>query len=440
MGLVLSDFSVYTSGILACAIIITVFLLVRIRCTVSAKRAGPKGNPLDEKLFRSSDSVSGDETALDPNSGETSNTLEQLRETATAQEVRRSFYSMAISGLSLDIVEKTTIASYSFTHFSQTDNSVCFRVRTKSSELFVKVIRPLNSDPIRSAYRYLEEVRRNYGMQLGTRLCFSSLRKNALPIHDIESGMLVGAADIVVMPFVVYPSLFEFIRDACVSNETRKTIRIFASHFRKFVEFLHKVGAAHGDLNAENICVDCEMKPFLIDFDSFSVSPDFRPALRMVGTGGFQPPAKFRNRAIFENFPHKVDYFPEWVIYLSLVVYVDCPEIEGPKTSDSLLLSVEELFLGIEAPSMRRLVENDNPIISRLAKEIVSACGENPEVARWRSLEEIFTDSIYRDWEEDKPRYPTLNLEESVRRFGVGNETPLNETPLNENPSNHKHE
>jgi len=176
----------------------------------------------------------------------------------------------------------------------------------------------------------------------------------------VENGVLVDGIliDTHRMPWVDGSPLKEFIND---NIDNPSELVNLASKFQLMVAEFHNYNIAHGDLQHGNIIVRNDGEIAIIDYDSFFVDgleglPDL-----IKGQGGYQHPSRYYNLTINE----KLDYFSELVIYTSLIVYSEHPELWNYDT-DWLLFSKEDL----EKPELCKLFVNlkksDNPKIAIL--------------------------------------------------------------------------
>jgi serine/threonine protein kinase len=174
----------------------------------------------------------------------------------------------------------------------------------------------------------------------------------------VLKGMLVdgNAMDTHRMEWVNGKPLKEYIYDHL--HESKKLLDL-AARFQAMVFDFHKFNIAHGDLQHGNIIVQPDGSLVVIDFDSMFVeSLDGMPDL-IKGQGGYQHPGRYYNQEIH----HKIDYFSELVIYISLIVYADHPNLYNPET-DWLLFSKEDLESPDTSEIFKLLKTSANPKIS----------------------------------------------------------------------------
>ncbi|WP_146186688.1 AarF/UbiB family protein [Pedobacter sp. HMWF019] len=190
------------------------------------------------------------------------------------------------------------------------------------------------------------------------------LEKCALPYFTefeyVENGVLVDGVlmDTHRMPWVDGAPLKDYI-NSNITNPVK--LANLASKFQLMVAEFHKHNIAHGDLQHGNIIVQDDGEISVIDYDSFFVEglqglPDL-----IKGQGGYQHPSRYYNLTINE----KLDYFSELVIYTSLIVYSEHPELWSYDT-DWLLFSKEDLETPELCTLFMSLKKSDNPKIAIL--------------------------------------------------------------------------
>ena len=136
-----------------------------------------------------------------------------------------------------------------------------------------------------------------------------------------------------------------------------------AAKFLVMTREFHAEGIAHGDLQHGNILVKPDETLAVIDYDSMFVQglndlPDI-----IKGLGGYQHPSRLNNEFIHTQ----LDNFSEIVIYLSLIVYADRPELWN-KNTDWLLFSKEDLENPDECELLKQLINSSNKLIAYLSK------------------------------------------------------------------------
>lgn len=139
-----------------------------------------------------------------------------------------------------------------------------------------------------------------------------------------------------------------------------------ASKFKNMVTRFHEAEIAHGDLQHGNIIVKENGDLAVIDYDSMSV-PNIEGMPDIIkGLGGYQHPRRLDNPKISA----KLDYFSELIIYLSLVVYAERPDLwkEAP---DWLLFSKEDLADPANCLLISELLESEHQLISFLTGKLV---------------------------------------------------------------------
>ena len=138
----------------------------------------------------------------------------------------------------------------------------------------------------------------------------------------IEDGIIANGSrwPIVKMDWVKGQNLKDFVKQ----NINKSTdIDALAEKFRLLVEYMHAQGIAHGDLQHGNIIVKPDGNLVLIDYDSLFVPGLEQFEDKVKGYPAYQHPK--RNANLFINA--KNDYFSELVIFLSLKILSQKPEL-----------------------------------------------------------------------------------------------------------------
>lgn len=109
----------------------------------------------------------------------------------------------------------------------------------------------------------------------------------------------------------------------CCHAKEKDALDRLAANFMRMCTELHHREIAHGDLQHGNILVNNSGDISLIDYDSV-----YLPALKgerdiITGLAAYQHPARVRKENKFAS--HKLDYFSELIIYLSIVAISEQP-------------------------------------------------------------------------------------------------------------------
>ena len=139
-------------------------------------------------------------------------------------------------------------------------------------------------------------------------------------------------------------------------------INMLAKRFRIMMKALHIYEIAHGDLQHGNIFIRSDGSLKLIDYDSMFVNtllgmPDF-----INGQAGYQHPKRIENEFVGDY----LDNFSEILIYFSLLVYSEKPELWNPDT-DWLLFSKEDLEFPESCTLLEQFKSSDNSLIRYIA-------------------------------------------------------------------------
>lgn len=187
----------------------------------------------------------------------------------------------------------------------------------------------------------------------------------------VDNALLIAGAlhPVVVMDWVEGQTLKNYVNG---QKPSKAVFLDLAGKFLDMVKYLHSQNIAHGDLQHGNIMVRPDGSLVLIDYDSMYVDSLNRFTDVVKGLPGYQHPARDKNRLLNP----KVDYFSELVIYLSLHIFAESPELwdEYVDTED-LLFSMTD-FADLKHSKLYAAYYNSaSPIVSQLMKELENALG-----------------------------------------------------------------
>lgn len=151
-----------------------------------------------------------------------------------------------------------------------------------------------------------------------------------------DKAILVGGQfyPIVVMDWCEGQDLKDYISE---NINDRETIREIANQFLEMVKYFHDNNISHGDLQHGNIRIRKDGSMCVLDYDSMYV-PSLNGKIEYIkGLPSFQHPTARENNKFLSP---KVDYFSEVVIYLSLMLLIEDPDLwtDEIKKSDDILL------------------------------------------------------------------------------------------------------
>jgi tRNA A-37 threonylcarbamoyl transferase component Bud32 len=125
----------------------------------------------------------------------------------------------------------------------------------------------------------------------------------------------------VVMKWLEGKTLDEKLKEL-ISKNKLNNIRDIADNFRAACFQLLKSGIAHGDLKASNIIIDSKLKLHFIDYDGMFIPALKNEAAIENGTPAYQHPMRS-----MDEFNEKIDHFPMLMIYYSLLIASEKPDI-----------------------------------------------------------------------------------------------------------------
>ena len=204
----------------------------------------------------------------------------------------------------------------------------------------------------------------------------------------IENAILINGTlqPIVVMDWVDGKPLKEYVNDNCNSS----AIAALAEKFKLMVADLHKLNIAHGDLQHGNILVKSNGSLVLVDYDSMYIDPLQGMADVIKGLPGYQHPARGKNQSIA---PY-LDYFSELIIYLSLLIFSENPNLWGNYYNEEDLLFSKEDFANIKQSAIHKQFRNSsNKTISNLLIRLEEELSKS-DIQQLLPLEELIIDKL----------------------------------------------
>jgi len=179
------------------------------------------------------------------------------------------------------------------------------------------------------------------------------------------------------------------------------------------LQLFESVLFAHGDLQHGNILINKSGELVVIDYDSMYVAELKGLPDNVKGLPGYQHPARQKNKAISP----KLDYFSESVIYTSLVVYSEMPQLWNKyKDTEDLLFSKEDFLNPNQSEIIKTLSKSNNKLIADLTTKMKESLQEN-SIDNLCCLEEILIDkkkvamqNIFDKFEKqpNPPNYETI--------------------------------
>lgn len=156
----------------------------------------------------------------------------------------------------------------------------------------------------------------------------------------------------------------------CKECHNSKAMVKLASDFKTMCEKLHENHIAHGDLQHGNILIDDKGELFLIDYDSMFI-PDFDEEKDIIsGLADYQHPCRKKNKLA----NHKLDYFSELVIYISILAIKERPSLVSDyqiENAENLLFSKED-YKDIMKSKIYSDLKSLSPEIQRLLDVLIS--------------------------------------------------------------------
>jgi len=239
------------------------------------------------------------------------------------------------------------------------------------------------------------------------------LKKKKLPyfvnFHYVEDKLIWQGVKypFVYMDWITGLSIRDYI-NKYISNP--HAIKRLATEFLKMVKILHQNSIAHGDLQDENILVidngvDIELK--LIDYDSLYVPKLDGFNIDVVGVEAYQHP----NKNDIKKINHKIDYFSELVIYLSLLAYFEDTSLWDNTKEKQLLFNRKDFIDPENSKIFQQLKDKKySSTIHKLRAKLIEFCKETT-ILRLQPLEKLLPIEFEdRDIKEAYQRFADLSI------------------------------
>lgn len=197
---------------------------------------------------------------------------------------------------------------------------------------------------------------------------------------------------VIVMDWVDGKPLKEYLTDNCNS----KTFLSIAEKFRQMVESFHNNNIAHGDLQHGNILVKSDGELVVVDYDSMYIDTLKGMSDVVKGLPGYQHPKRNQNNYIQ---PY-LDYFSELVIYLSLLIFAEKPQLWSIYCDTEDFLFSKDDFSNIKQSDIYKQFQNAiNPTIPDLLNKLEIELSK-PDIEQLLPLEELMIDKLQKSFEE----------------------------------------
>ena len=188
----------------------------------------------------------------------------------------------------------------------------------------------------------------------------------------IDDGILINSTchPTVLMNWVEGPTLKDYI-DKNIQDKKKMSKLII--NFKWIFSDMHKHKIAHGDLQHNNILVNKRDKIKLVDYDSMYVKDIEHLRDVIKGLPGYQHPFRYSN----EFLTHQLDYFSEYVILLSMLVFNEEPKLWNRYyNSDNLLFSSNDFQNPHDSVLFKYLSSHKNKKIVYLTRFLKSLLKE----------------------------------------------------------------
>ncbi len=206
----------------------------------------------------------------------------------------------------------------------------------------------------------------------------------------LDDAILISGSiyPVVLMDWVDGKPLKEYINDNISS--LKSILPQIANNFKQMVEYFHKENIAHGDLQHGNILVKEDGSLIIIDYDSMFIKPLEGMTDEIKGLPGYQHPSRNQNKFI----NHKLDYFSELVIYLSLIAFDEYPNLWNKYyETEDLLFSKEDFNIPQNSEVINNLLLSSNETIKELAQRLKEQLNKT-DIMHLQPLEELLIDKL----------------------------------------------
>lgn len=226
----------------------------------------------------------------------------------------------------------------------------------------------------------------------------------------VDDALLINGTvyPIVLMDWVEGTLLKEYINDN--SDNLPQILPPLAENFKKMVTFFHENNIAHGDLQHGNILVNPDGTLVVIDYDSMFIEPLKGMPDQIKGLPGYQHPKRFDNQFI----NNKLDFFSELVIYLSLLVYAEMPQLwQYYYETEDLLFSKDDFNRKQHSRLIKELLCSKNRAITELIQKLLEQL-DKTDIQHLEPLEEASINKLVREREliasqwEKQPNPPQI--------------------------------
>lgn len=206
----------------------------------------------------------------------------------------------------------------------------------------------------------------------------------------LDDAILINGSvhPVVVMDWVDGKPLKEYINDNISS--LKSILPKIAHSFKQMVEYFHKENIAHGDLQHGNILVKEDGSLIIIDYDSMFIKPLEGFADEIKGLPGYQHPSRHQNRYL----NHKLDYFSELIIYLSLLAFGQYPNLWNKYyETEDLLFSKNDFHNPSNSQIINALLSSSNQTIKELTQRLKEQLTKT-DLMDLQPLEQLLTNKL----------------------------------------------
>lgn len=226
---------------------------------------------------------------------------------------------------------------------------------------------------VRCFFRANYDVERHYTQALA-HLNNSACKGYFVDFFYLGEGIRVtgDCYPILKMEWIEGPNLKQYIKE---NLQNRAQLMQLAERWHQLSNDLLQAGIAHGDLQHGNILVQEGSQAVLklIDYDSLYFRVDNTHVVDGIkGLPGYQPPA----RKTLQHRCLEIDFFPQLVIYLSILALAETPSLWDTcqlDHTDCLLFSSHDFLKPDEAKIFETLATLPEPV-SRLTHRLKQLC------------------------------------------------------------------
>ncbi|MEN9946520.1 MAG: hypothetical protein RLZZ293_906 [Pseudomonadota bacterium] len=201
-------------------------------------------------------------------------------------------------------------------------------------------------------------------------------------LRVVNSTGAVEDIPILEMEWVEGDNLYTYMKN---NIHNSSVMQQFANDYYEMVVYLHQQQIAHGDLRNDNLKIKADGSIVMIDYDSLYLPGLTEGNDEIKGYKGFQHPKRENNQLANPQ----LDYFSEYVIYLSILVAIDNPDIWLKYScEDSQLFSLSDFANPQQSAVFQELQQLSDPKIQQVLQQLLEAL-KATDITQIKPLEQL---------------------------------------------------